>query len=120
MEFTRVLRNLWENSGKYRRGDNAHVRISLAEEGGVLALDVDDDGMGAAPEELPRLFDSFYRTDPARANVAAGSGLGLAVVRQIVTASGGTVRAAASPLGGLRIHIEMPIAGKQKDQGDSG
>ena len=76
--------------------------------------------MGAAPEELPKLFDSFYRTDPARANVAAGSGFGLAVVRQIVTASGGTVRAAASPLGGLRIHIEMPIAGKQKDQGDSG
>ena len=93
MEFTRVLRNLWENSGKYRRGDS---------------------------EELPRLFDSFYRTDPARANVAAGSGLGLAVVRQIVTASGGTVHAAASPLGGLRIHIEMPIVGKQKDQGDSG
>ena len=120
MEFTRVLRNLWENSGKYRRGDSAHVRISLAEEAGVLAIDIDDDGMGAAPEELPRLFDSFYRTDPARANVAAGSGFGLAVVRQIVTASGGTVRAAASPLGGLRIHIEMPIAGKQKDQGDSG
>ena len=118
MEFTRVLHNLWENSGKYRRGDRAHVRISLTEEGSRLSLDVDDDGTGASPEELPFLFDSFYRTDPARANVASGSGLGLAVVRQIVTAAGGTVHAAASPLGGLRIHIEIPIVGKEKDQGD--
>jgi len=118
IEFARVLYNLWENSGKYRRGDTVHVRISGRAAGGILSLDVDDDGMGAAPSELPRLFDSFYRTDPARANVAAGSGLGLAVVRQIVTASGGTVHAAASPLGGLRIHIEMPIVGKEKDQGD--
>ena len=89
MEFARVLYNLFENSVKYRRGETAEVRVSVAE-------------------------------DPARANVAAGSGLGLAVVRQIIMASGGTVGAAASPLGGLRIHIAMPIVGKEKDQGDLG
>lgn len=120
MEFARVLYNLFENSDKYRRGDTTEVRVSIAEEGAALSIDIDDDGMGAAPEELPKLFDTFYRTDPARANVAAGSGLGLAVVRQIVTAFGGTVGAAASPLGGLRIHIAMPIVGKEKDQGDLG
>ena len=117
-EFARVLDNLWENSGKYRRGDTAVVRMSLSAEDGRLALDCDDDGMGAAPEELPKLFDTFYRTDPARANTAGGSGLGLAVVRQIVTAFGGHVSAAASPLGGLRIRIVLPI--REKEQEDVG
>lgn len=117
-EFARVLDNLWENSGKYRRGDTAAVCMSLSEEDGRLALDCDDDGMGAAPEELPKLFDSFYRTDPARTNTARGSGLGLAVVRQIVTAFGGSVSAAPSPRGGLRIHIVLPV--QRTEQEDLG
>lgn len=113
-EFSRVLKNLWENSGKYRRGDTADVHMSLAEEGVFLCIRCDDDGVGVAAQDLPKLFDSFYRTNTARTNVAAGSGLGLAIVRQIVTAFGGCVRAEASPLGGLRVIILLPIV-KQGD-----
>ena len=107
-EFARVLKNLWENSSKYRRGDTAEVRMSLAEKGAFLAICCDDNGVGVAQEDLPKLFDSFYRTDAARTNVAAGSGLGLAIVRQIVTVFGGSVHAEASPLGGLRIVLLLP------------
>lgn len=119
-EFTRVLKNLWENSSKYRRSADVNVHMSLAIEGGRLAIRCDDDGVGVAPAELPKLFDSFYRTDAARTNVAAGSGLGLAIVRQIMTAFGGSVRAEASPSGGLRIVLLLPI-GKEElcDEKDS-
>ena len=115
-EFARVLKNLWENSSKYRRGEREQVHITLAAEGDRLAIRCDDDGVGVQTEELPRLFDSFYRTDAARTNVAAGSGLGLAIVRQIMTAFGGGVRAESSPIGGLRIVLLLPIVRKgQRD-----
>ena len=113
-EFARVLKNLWENSGKYRRGAEVHIRISLSEEGRQLVIRCDDDGTGVRSEELPKLFDSFYRTDAARTNVAAGSGLGLAIVRRIMTIFGGSVHAEESPAGGLRIVLLLPIA----DEGD--
>ena len=113
-EFARVLKNLWENSSKYRRGERVHVHMTLAVEGDRLAIRFDDDGVGVQTEELPRLFDSFYRTDAARTNVAAGSGLGLAIVRQIMTAFGGSVRAESSPIGGLRIVLLLPIVRKEQ------
>ena len=111
-----MLKNLWENSSKYRCGERVHVHMTLAVEGDLLAICCDDDGVGVRAEELPRLFDSFYRTDAARTNVAAGSGLGLAIVRQIMTAFGGDVRAESSPIGGLRIVLLLPILKKgQRD-----
>ena len=76
----------------------------------MLAICCDDDGTGVSAEELPKLFDSFYRTDTARTNVAGGSGLGLAIVRRIMTAFGGSVRAEESPKGGLCIVLLLPIA----------
>ena len=108
-EFDRVLKNIWENSSKYRRGDRVHVQMMLVVEGDFLAIRADDDGVGVTAEDLPKLFDSFYRTDAARTNVAAGSGLGLAIVRRIMTALGGSVRAEQSPIGGLRIVLLLPI-----------
>ncbi len=108
-EFSRVLKNIWENSSKYRRGNTAAVRMSLAEENEQLIIRCDDDGVGVAANDLPKLFDSFYRTDAARSNVAHGSGLGLAIVRQIITALGGSVHAEQSPESGLRIVIQLPI-----------
>lgn len=112
-EFVRVLKNLWENSSKYRRGDCVQVHMSLAAEGSFLAIRCDDDGVGVRAEERIKLFDSFYRTDAARTNVAAGSGLGLAIVRQIMTVFRGSVRAEESPDGGLRIVLLLPIVPRE-------
>ena len=103
----RVILNLLDNSRKYRRGETAHVRVTaLRTENGIL-LSVADDGPGVKEELLPRLFDPFYRTDPARSNPAGGSGLGLAIVREAVGHMGGRVWAENVPEGGLDIKIEL-------------
>lgn len=111
----RVTVNLLDNSRKYRRGDVGTVAVttSTAEDG--VWLSFDDDGIGVAGEVLPRLFDPFYRADPARANHAEGSGLGLAIVREAVQHMEGRVLAEESRLGGLRIRILLP-KGKQNGE----
>jgi len=61
-----------------------------------------------SPEAYPRLIDRFYRREASRNRATGGSGLGLAICRGIVEAHGGHINAEASPLGGLRIRIELP------------
>lgn len=112
MQFQRVVENLLENSLKYNQVHGVRVRISLTVQEKMVQLSFADDGIGVAAEELPRLFESFYRTDPARTNVAKGSGLGLAIVKQIIVGLRGDIRAEASPDGGLAICIKLPAAVK--------
>ena len=85
------------------------MAITLTESGeGEYLLSFADDGCGVAEKELPKLFESFYRTDKARTNVAKGSGLGLAVVQQIVQAMKGKIWAQATVPKGLTICISLP------------
>ena len=65
-----------------------------------------DDGPGVADEELPRLFERFYRTDRARARI--GTGLGLAIVKHVVAAAAGSVEASPTPGGGLTVTCTFP------------
>lgn len=114
----RIVLNLLDNSRKYRRGELAHVRISSACADGGILLSFADDGIGVPEELLPRLFDPFYRTDPARNNPAGGSGLGLAVVREAVSHLGGSVWAENVSGGGLDVKIRLQEAmndGKHSD-----
>ena len=71
-------------------------------------LEVRDHGAGADEDELPLLFDRFYRGAPARER--PGSGLGLAIVRQVAEGHGGTVSAANAPGGGLVVRLALPAA----------
>lgn len=102
----RVILNLLDNSRKYRRGDIAHVRVTAVRTEHGALMSVADDGTGVPEELLSRLFDPFYRTDPARGNPAGGSGLGLAIVRKAVERLGGKVWAENVPGGGLDVKIE--------------
>lgn len=106
----RVVLNLLDNSRKYRRGDTAHVKVSAVVAEGGVTLSFSDDGIGVSEELLPRLFDPFYRTDPARNNPAGGSGLGLAIVREAVRHIGGQVHAENTTGGGLCIKIFLKEA----------
>lgn len=83
------------------------MNISLRKTEAGARLTFADDGPGVAEEELPRLFEVFYRSDPARQNPHKGSGLGLAIVAHLAEHMGGHVRALRSGLGGLEICIEF-------------
>lgn len=108
MQFQRVMENLIENSIKYKRQELVRVKLSLERQAGQVKLSFADDGIGVAQDELPRLFESFYRTDPARTNVAKGSGLGLAIVKQIIVGQQGRIWAEQTPGGGLTICMLLP------------
>ena len=103
-QLRRVLSNILENSIKYKAKETGRLRITLEESG---RLTLADDGPGVPEEALPKLFDVFYRSDPARKNPAGGSGLGLAIAAKAVQGMGGTIRARSGPHGGLAIEITL-------------
>ena len=103
-QLRRVLSNILENSIKYKDKEMGHLRISLEESGRLVLA---DDGPGVPEDALPKLFDVFYRSDPARKNPAGGSGLGLAIAAKAVQGMGGTIRARNGPSGGLAIEITL-------------
>ena len=100
-----VLENLVTNTIRYA-GPGARCRVSAERRDGAVVLTVADDGQGVADEDLPRLFERFYRADRARSS--RGTGLGLSIVKHVVTSAGGTVEAAGSPGGGLTVRSRFP------------
>jgi two-component system sensor histidine kinase MprB len=105
-----LVTNLVENAIRYSPA-GGHVTVDLRLLSANLArLDVKDDGIGIAPEHLPRVFDRFYRVDPARARNTGGSGLGLAIVKRVAESYGGTVGAASTPGVGSTFSVTLPAA----------
>jgi two-component system, OmpR family, phosphate regulon sensor histidine kinase PhoR len=102
----RVLaQNLAENAIRYA-GHGSTFRLSVERSDGGSVLVADDDGPGVLEQDLPRLFERFWRADAARAS--RGTGLGLAIVKHVVTAAGGTVEARSTP--GLEVRCVFPAA----------
>jgi two-component system sensor histidine kinase KdpD len=106
----RVVANLLENAVKYARPDDAIRVRGFASTDATVSLTVEDGGPGVAEEALPLLFDRFYRVERAGEGPRRGFGLGLAVVRGLVDAMGGSVSAARSGLGGLAVTVVLPAA----------
>ena len=100
-----VVENLAVNALRYA-GTGATCTLSVEQEPDAVVLRVADDGAGVSEEDLPRLFERFYRADRARAS--RGTGLGLAIVKHVVTAAGGTVEARGAPGKGLEIRCSFP------------
>ena len=100
-----VAENLAVNALRYA-GDGATCTLSVEQAGDAVVLRAVDDGAGVSKEDLPRLFERFYRADRARAS--RGTGLGLAIVKHVVTAAGGTVEARGAPRRGLEIRCSFP------------
>jgi len=106
-ELHQVLYNLVDNAVKYSH-DGGQVRVSLRREGGQAVLTVADDGVGIPEEDLPRIFQRFYRVDKARSRAAGGTGLGLSIVQDTVKNRGGSVEAANRPQGGAVFTVHWP------------
>ncbi|MCX7071900.1 MAG: sensor histidine kinase efflux regulator BaeS [Gammaproteobacteria bacterium] len=101
--------NLLENSLRYTDA-GGRLRISATIADAVLLLRFDDSAPGVADEALAKLFDRFYRVESSRNRSTGGAGLGLAISLKIAEAHGGSLQAAASPLGGLRVELRLPLA----------
>jgi two-component system sensor histidine kinase SenX3 len=100
-----VVQNLGQNAIRYA-GMGARLTLSVRHEPGGAALVASDDGIGVAEEDMPRLFERFYRADPARSS--RGTGLGLAIVKHVVTSAGGTVEASGARGRGLTVRCFFP------------
>lgn len=106
-----LLDNLLDNALKHGKGESgAEVTVETRREGNEAVLSVTDRGPGIAPDDLPHIFEPFYRSAQARRRGTAGVGLGLAIVRRIATACGGTVSATSEPGHGPRFEARFPIA----------
>ena len=104
--LSRVVGNLLDNALKYSERDQSVV-VTVYEDDNWAVLAVRDEGVGIAPEDLPRVFERFYRGRNA-AEQASGSGLGLAVARQIVEQHRGTVWIESRPGAGTLVTLRLP------------
>lgn len=105
----RCLDNLLENARRYAR--HIIIRLHKAEDGQSIIVDVDDDGPGIPQESRERVFEPFFRLDPARSAHDGGSGLGLAIARSMARQNNAELTLLESPEGGLRarIHFHIPL-----------
>lgn len=101
----RVVTNLLDNAARYGSG---RLAVTLGPEGAGWTLVVEDDGPGVPESRCGEIFQRFARLDDARTRSAGGSGLGLALVHELVADHGGTVTVSDSPLGGAAFRVWIP------------
>jgi len=104
-----VLRNLINNAIHYTP-DGGKLMVRLVVGTGGITVSVIDTGIGISAEDLPLVFDRFYRVDRSRTRSTGGSGLGLAIVKQLVEAQGGRVWAESTPGKGSNFSFSLPLA----------
>ena len=107
--ITQVLLNLLDNARNHTPA-GGKITIGARREDHFLTVWVSDTGTGIDPSNLPYIFERFYRADRARTGSTAGSGLGLSIVKAIIIAHGGTIRAESVPNQGTTILFTLPLA----------
>ena len=108
-QLVTAVANLLENAIAYSP-DSTRVALAARERGDAWEITVTDQGIGIPPEDLDRVFERFYRVDPARSRETGGTGLGLAIVKHIVNNHGGHVRVWSVPGSGSTFTLELPSA----------
>ncbi len=101
----RILGNLLDNARDHAPG--ASVEVSVAREGNVVVVAVEDDGPGVPADRIERIFDRFFKADPSRHD--GSSGLGLAIAAEHATLLGGHLSATNRPAGGLRVELRLAV-----------
>ena len=103
-----VVTNLLTNAIHFNR-DQGEVRLTARTEGSVILLTVADTGQGIPPEDVPHLFERFYRADKSRSRIQGRNGLGLAICKAIVEAHGGTLAVSSQPGVGSTFTVRLPL-----------
>ena len=104
-----VLGNLLTNA-LHHTPEGGCVTLSAAASGGWVEVSVADTGTGVPPEDLPYIFERFWRRDKSRSRAGGGSGLGLAIAKQLVELHSGTIGVESNPGKGSRFHFTLPLA----------
>ena len=107
-KLNQVIYNLMENAVKYTQAGGA-VKVTLTRQGRDAHLTVTDNGPGIPKENLPHIFDRFYRVDKARSREKGGTGLGLSIVHQLVLLHGGSIRVESEEGKGCTFIVELPL-----------
>ncbi len=108
-----ALMNLLSNAIKYSSPDS-EILLEARRAGQTVSFSVSDSGIGIAEEDLPRIFERFYRVDRARSRQMGGSGLGLAIVKHIAQVHGGSVHVESAIHKGSRFEIVLPLATRKE------
>lgn len=117
-----VIGNLVTNALRHG-GEDATVTLTLTQsapgvEPATVGVDVIDDGAGIPPDDVPHLFERFYRADVSRSRASGGSGLGLSIVKSLVEAHGGTITVESVLGEGTTFHVRLPAAAEMLDENE--
>lgn len=105
--FRQIIRNLLENANKYTPADGK-IHIFLEASPQCITIRIADNGIGIAPEHLPRIFDRFYRVDKARARSTGGNGIGLSLVRYLMELFHGSIQVESTIGQGTTFSLQFP------------
>jgi heavy metal sensor kinase len=105
----RLFRILLDNAVKYTHS-GGEINVRLRSDDGYAVADVRDSGIGIAPQDLPHIFERFYRSDPARSRESGGTGLGLAIGHWIAQAHQGEIRVESLPGKGSNFEVRIPLS----------
>jgi signal transduction histidine kinase len=104
-----VLKNIFENAVKYSAGAAAPIRVCLQKTASQVTIRIADQGAGIPPEDLPYVFEPFYRVDKSRTRHTGGFGLGLSLCRTIMDAHQGKIEIESMPGSGTTISLVFPL-----------
>lgn len=104
-QLKRVINNIISNSVKYMDKPQGEINIRILDEVDSIRVEIEDNGKGISPKDLPNIFDRFYRTDASRNSGTGGSGIGLSIVKKIIQDHGGYIWATSKEGEGTCMHF---------------
>ncbi|HCY88944.1 MAG TPA: sensor histidine kinase [Chitinophagaceae bacterium] len=109
VHFTNIINNLLDNAVKYSK-ENLHIKLSTSNQGNMLRIKIEDNGIGMSKETLSRIFEKFYRAHTGNIHNVKGFGLGLSYVKTMIDAHKGSIKPDSTPGKGSCFLIQIPLA----------
>ncbi|MDQ0339070.1 signal transduction histidine kinase [Caldalkalibacillus uzonensis] len=117
LRLEQIFLNLVENAIRYTDAGTVSVQAKLVGQK-IIRTIVEDTGRGIPEEELPYIFERFYRVEKSRSRQHGGSGLGLAIVKKLVELHGGVIMVSSQPGKGTRFEVDFPVSAKKQDRNE--